>query len=378
MSLNSFIEEIDWDQFLVETDLGDNSAANVVSPAPSTSTLGGNSTESDQSVALDPQPAFNFNFGFGAPFQASPQTGVAHRLENIFTSPSESPEVANAQLSSDAFGGLFQGFDFSGLTQPAEAPLPAPAPAPVAAPAETYGPELMAAIAQLMGSATPAAAPEPTLAPAPAPVSMKRKASEVSEDGAPAPKRRGRPPGSGKAKTVALPGADKRRQASKASPGSASLSPSSSTGALPADMDESDDESDVSPVKLTATGKPSTDRPKSVVPAKFLKDGSAQAILGMTIPEIMSFPTFEELLKKVQPSLLEGAKDFGEKIADNRDKAKDAAKKSRDERRAKIERAEYLEKKVVELEDQVKAMSSFLTTLVDLNVLSKDQIKFFA
>ncbi|WVQ76958.1 hypothetical protein IAR50_006637 [Cryptococcus sp. DSM 104548] len=352
----SFIEDIDWDQFLVEADLGEKISANV-SPALSSSALS-NSTESDQSVALEPEPQnYNFGYGLGAAFNTSSPTGMSHRLENML-----SPETIQAQLTNLGF---FTGFDSSPELLPPQ-PLPA---APVQENADLY-----AAITQLVGHASVAVEPANLSLPAspvePAPaLGAKRKVSDASDEGAPAPKRRGRPPGSGKPKTVPAP----KRRVSKSSPAS-SVSPVSSSEALP--LDDFDDDV-MSPVRLTATGKPSTDRPKSVVPAKFLKDGSAQAILGMTIPEIMSFPTYEELLKKVRPELVAGATEFGEKIADNRDKAKDAAKKSRDERRAKIERAEYLERRCEELEGKVSNMGSFLLSLVDLNVLSKEQIKAF-
>ncbi|ODN78046.1 hypothetical protein L202_05128 [Cryptococcus amylolentus CBS 6039] len=353
----SFIDDIDWDSFLVETDLGEKISANV-SPALSASALS-NSTESDQSVALEPEPQnYNFGFGFGgAAFNTSSPTGMSHRLENML-----SPETIQAQLTNF---GLFSGFDSSPEVFPSQ-PLPA---APVQENTDLY-----AAITQLVGNAPMAVEPANLSLPASpvAPVAAlgaKRKASDASDEGAPAPKRRGRPPGTGKPKAAVAP----KRRVSKASPASSSVSPASSSEALP--LDDFDD--DMSPVRLTATGKPSTDRPKSVVPAKFLKDGSAQAILGMTIPEIMSFPTYEELLKKVRPELVAGATEFGEKIADNRDKAKDAAKKSRDERRAKIERAEYLERRCEELEGKVSNMGSFLMSLVDLNVLSKEQIRAF-
>lgn len=299
-------------------------------------------------------------------FNSSPSTGITHRLENML--PVVSPEVTDDQLTTSF--GLFTGFDTGAFAQPATTPA-----------AGDSGAELLAAISQLVGSSTsssPSAVEPLQLSLPPTPDSTtdyrtnsnKRKASDASVEGAPAPKRRGRPPGTGKPK-AAKP---MERRQSKTNSFSSS-SPSSFNGTPPAD--DSDLEAASPTVKVTATGKPSTDRPKSVVPAKFLKDGTAQAILGMTIPEILSFPTYEELLKKVKVELLPGAREFGEKIADNRDKAKDAAKKSRDERRAKIERAEYFEKKCEQLQEQIASMSSFLMTLVELNVLKKDQIQAF-
>jgi hypothetical protein len=110
------------------------------------------------------------------------------------------------------------------------------------------------------------------------------------------------------------------------------------------------------------------------VPEKYFKDGTAQAITGMTMEQILAFPTFEQLLKAVSPELRAGAADFGERIADNRDKAKDAAKKSREERKAKIE---SLETTVQELEDKVKGMQGVLMGLVARGVLRVDEVKAF-
>jgi polyhydroxyalkanoate synthesis regulator phasin len=124
-------------------------------------------------------------------------------------------------------------------------------------------------------------------------------------------------------------------------------------------------------VKLTATGKLSTARPKSVVPEKYLKDGSALSILGMTVDEIQTFPTFEDLLRKVHPSKQAAAAEFGLRIADNRDKAKDAAKKSRDERRQKIE---SLEDTVQTLETKVVGLQNLLLQLVAKGLVSQGDI----
>ncbi|TYJ59155.1 hypothetical protein B9479_000144 [Cryptococcus floricola] len=121
--------------------------------------------------------------------------------------------------------------------------------------------------------------------------------------------------------------------------------------------------------------KASTARPKSVVPEKFIGDGSAETALGMSTAAIQSFPTFEELLKHVHPDNYARAKAFGEKIAKNRLKAKNAAKRSRDQRRAKIEKAEELEKETEMLQGKLDGMRTLLSRLVANGTLSKDAVK---
>lgn len=123
--------------------------------------------------------------------------------------------------------------------------------------------------------------------------------------------------------------------------------------------------------------KVSTTRPKSVVPEKFLNDGSAELALGMSVTKIQSFPTFEELLKHVQPCQYSRAKSFGEKIARNRIKAKNAAKRSRDQRRAKIERVEDLEKRIEELKMQVEQMKLLLGRLVISGAINEDVVQAY-
>ena len=124
-------------------------------------------------------------------------------------------------------------------------------------------------------------------------------------------------------------------------------------------------------------GKVCTTRPKAVVPEKFLNDGSAEAALGMTIAEIQTFPTFEELLKKVHPNNCQKAILFGEKITRNRIKAKHAAKRSRDQRRAKIERVERLEKQTKELQDQVEDMRALLGQLVESGAINREVVQAY-
>ncbi|WWD17616.1 hypothetical protein CI109_102057 [Kwoniella shandongensis] len=394
------MEPVEWDQFLVDADLGEKQASTMAtitsnSPASCDSQMATpKSSESEQSAALDIEPDFGFDLNFGFDF---PSVGISHRPEDVFN-PADltgfsfpDPRGSSDPTMTSTFGLSFGDFGVhTGLDSDAASQLgltnlvgklvdQADQPATEATRASANLADAYAILDKLLPASSSPTSIEPSqlsLPPSPAP--LKRKASEMSEDSASAAKKRGRPPGSTKVKPVALHSAKRAyRRQSKSSSDNLSGSPAVSIDTAVVDGDESDAESDTSPVKLTASGKPSTARPKSVVPEKFLKDGSAQSILGMTITEIQSFPSFEELVKKVSPSLMPGAREFGERIAENRDKAKDAAKKSRDERRAKIERAEVLEKKVEELETRISGMTSVLLALVDRGILTKDQVKSF-
>ncbi|KAK8866178.1 hypothetical protein IAR55_001329 [Kwoniella newhampshirensis] len=401
-NLDFNMEPVEWDQFLIDADLGEKQASTIVSvttdsPASSDSQMATpKSTESEQSAALDPVPDFGFDLNFGFDF---PSVGISHRPEDIFTAADlvdfTVPDArgTNDPTMTSTFGLSFGDFGVhTGLDSDAASQLgltnligklseqsEAQSTTTISNAASTNLADAYAILDKLLPSTSSPDSVEPSLLslpPSPAP--LKRKASDSSEDAATTFKRRGRPPGSGKTKPLSVqPLKRAYRRQSKSTMDVLLGSPTLSVDTTAADGDESDAESESSPVKLTASGKPSTARPKSVVPEKFLKDGSAQSILGMTIVEIQSFPSFEELLKKVSPSLMAGAKEFGERIAENRDKAKDAAKKSRDERRAKIERADVLEKKVEELEAQISGMTSVLLALVDRGILTKDQVKTY-
>ncbi|WVQ97293.1 hypothetical protein IAU59_004404 [Kwoniella sp. CBS 9459] len=402
------MEPVEWDQFLVDADLGLGDAhgvpaASASTPAsPNSASSTPKSTESEQSAALDPETDFDFNFGFDLP---NFNVGITHRPEDIFplegfavpdNRGSQDPTMTNTfglsfgdfglhtDLGADAASQLGLTNLLDKLNEEKATQLKATQQQPAFASNDLT--DAYALLDKLLPAATSPVSVQPSQLSLPPSPTLKRKVSEGSDEAAldsaaPAAKRRGRPPGSGKPKTVSIQEPKRAyRRPSKSSPLIASGSPAFSIDSAAADAEDSDAESAAdSPtvVKRTASGKPSTARPKSVVPEKFLKDGSAQVILGMDIPTIQSFPTFEELLKKVEPSLVDGAREFGERIAENRDKAKDAAKKSRDERRAKIERAEELEKKVEDLQNTIKGMTSVLVALVDRGILSKDQVALY-
>lgn len=233
-------------------------------------------------------------------------------------------------------------------------------------PSATTEIDLQAAYAALGWVAPTAVEPSQLVSPRP---SLKRKASKGSDESVLAKRPRGRPP-----KARIEPKRPYRRQSKSGSSLTALVAAAvtdtpASRSVTFADEDDSDAESDV-PTK-TKSGKPSTARPKSVVPEKYLKDGSAQTILGMSVEQIQSFPTFEELLKVVSASLQPGAAEFGERIKENRDKAKDAAKKSRDERRAKID---SLEQTVSDLEGKITGMKGVLLALVRKGLLSEGEV----
>ena len=369
------VDPIDWDQFLNDplsptspAMLVDTKVASVASPASV------HSSESEQSRALDIKEGFDFDFSGMDGMDGLtdlPLPGIMHSVDDL---PAYNNANSNMQMQGmlpfapgsglgdlgglDGLDMVLPGMDVAalGLADFLAKHTPVdPAPMPVqSAPAQDFS-DMYAKLgwsseqtiqpAQL--SLTPTVS-----ATAPAP-SMKRKGSDAgSDDSALAKRPRGRPP--------------------KARADSSTLStPLVRTGSFESEFTS---ESPAAIVKRTASGKPSTARPKSVVPEKYFKDGTAQAITGMTMEQILAFPTFEELLKAVSPELRAGAADFGERIADNRDKAKDAAKKSREERKAKIE---SLETTVQGLEDKVKGMQGVLMGLVARGVLRVDEVKAF-
>lgn len=341
-------DPIDWDQFLV-----DPASPVVASDTKIASPASVHSSESEQSRALDIKDDFAFDFtGMEGLFDLP--VGIMHSADDL---PSYNDNMQMQGVLPFAPGSGLG--DLGGLgdinvadlgladfiakhtpTVPASAPAPAPA-----------SDALQQAYANLGWSGDMTIQPAQLSLTAPAP-SMKRKESDAgSDDAGPAKRPRGRPP---KVRTDSSYLATPLVRAASIESEDASESPTA--------------------VKRTASGKPSTARPKSVVPEKYFKDGTAQAITGMTMEQILAYPTFEELLKNVEPSLQASAAEFGERIAENRDKAKDAAKKSREERKAKIE---TLESAVAGLEDKVKGMQGVLMGLVARGILGVDDVKAF-
>ena len=359
-------EPVDWDQFLVDEDLNSKVIAlEPTSPAFSDSQTGTpQSTESEQSQSLDVTAGdFDFDFSFNAGFEA----GIMHSPEDVpktIQSSLPGPETSDLKADIPAWQGAFG--DFTGLGNDAAVELgltnllgklagetqPSP-PQPIAS-TPTASPSLDQAYAAL-GWASPTVEPAAiSLPPSP---SLKRKDSEPSVDAVPAAKRpRGRPP---KSRSIDVAPMSARRQST------------TSSSPLRQTVSFDDVDSETGSPKTTASGKLSTARPKSVVPEKYFKDGSAQAILGMTVEQIQAFPTFEELLKQVEPVKRAAAAEFGARIADNRDKAKDAAKKSREERKAKID---TLERTVSDLEGKIEGLQGVLLGLVARGVISETDV----
>lgn len=366
-------EPVDWDQFLINADLQQQEPD---SPAPCDSQADTpKSTESEQSELLDvsaPDPDFDFEFNFGFDIKHS---GIAHRPEDIFnTLPAYTPAVPQKALVEDpiisstftdmgAFG-EFTGLGDNAATQLGLTDLLNKLAATVdAAPQPAVQDTALSQAYAALGWTPPTVEPSSlTISPRP---DLKRKDSVSSIDtSAPAKRPRGRPPKSRSPDAVGAPAPVKRvyRRQSK---GEGSPLSRSVTFA-----DEDADSEPDSP-KVTISGKPSTARPKSVVPEKYLKDGSAQSILGMTIEEISNFPTFDDLLKKVDPAKQAAAAAFGARISENRDKAKDAAKKSREERKAKID---SLEQTVADLEGKVEGLQGVLLSLVARGLISQGEV----
>lgn len=362
----------DWDQFLVKDadyaagDVKDSASAVLTlrdsSPADDSSPK---STESDQSQQLDTSGLGLLDFDFELPATG----GIAHDPKDIIASLSESTQVVpDAAMSADpTMLSTFGSLDFGSLAALGNDSvsqlqlgnilnqLSAPAdPAPA-----TVSSGLTAAYAALGW---------PTAKEEKAAVSMKRKASDMSNDGA---AKRTRATGTPVAKRPYRRQSKNGLSLSQLAAAAASGSPLVVEDCLtPGSPEEVED--DIKPVRLTATGKPSTARPKAVVPEKYMKNGEAQAITGMTTEQIMAFPNWSALMECVDEEHRAGADIFGKMISENRDKAKWAAKKSRDERKAKVE---SLEGEIDELKGKINEMRGVLLGLVGRGVISLSEVE---
>ncbi|EKC97499.1 hypothetical protein A1Q2_08236 [Trichosporon asahii var. asahii CBS 8904] len=380
----------DWDQFLVgdpeKVAVPENEASpasailNLSSPAGTPASAGDSpqSTESEQSRSLDGPSGIDlldFDLDLPAP------TGIAHDPRDILATlqASAPPAVPDATLNSDAFGSAFSGFGGLAslgtdavsqlqlgdlLSQISNAnPAALATPATPAAPAGL--PEAYAALGW------PASTPAAGAAPA-----MKRKVSDVSDDGSVSSKRpRGRPA------STAPPAKRPYRRQSKPGLSLSQLAAAAASGSpvVVGDKKEPLPQSpspalEEKPVRLTSTGKPSTARPKAVVPEKYMKNGEAQAITGMSTEQILSFPNWAALMECVDDAHRAGAEVFGKMITENRDKAKWAAKKSRDERKAKVE---TLEGQVDELQGKIAEMRGLLLSLVGRGAVSLADVEAY-
>ena len=204
----------------------------------------------------------------------------------------------------------------------------------------------------------------------------KRKEPGDTVPPAPVKRPRGRPPKARPTiKAASVPQNGRGSLPAFASPAVLSSTPRSINGSGSEEM--RDCENSESPT--SKLGKMSTARPKSVVPEKFLKDGSAQAVLGLTSEEIQSFPTFEDMLNHVPKAKLAGATRFQQTIEGGRDKAKEAAKKSRDDRRAKIDGLEgdvaVLRETVADLESKQDKLLRIARDMVARGFLSEADLQ---
>jgi hypothetical protein len=82
--------------------------------------------------------------------------------------------------------------------------------------------------------------------------------------------------------------------------------------------------------------KPTVAKPKAVVPQKYLRDGTAQDILGMSEEKILAFPDFETLMLEVPAHLQTRAEDFGRLIENGRRQAAESAQMNRAAKDAKL------------------------------------------
>lgn len=199
---------------------------------------------------------------------------------------------------------------------------------------------------------------------------LKRKVSDASDTSAadttePPKKRRGRPPKHLSRSTTSLLGTPASVSTLALNSPSASPSPTLPSAPLLRTYSSSLASALFGPASTSgaaaaAKGKKaplpeSTARPKSVVPVKYLKDKTAQTVTGMTQAQILSYTSYDELLKHVSADKYEGAKEFGQRLEEGRDKAADAAKRAREEKKARI----------YELEGEVDRLQSVLRRLVE-------------
>jgi len=123
---------------------------------------------------------------------------------------------------------------------------------------------------------------------------------------------------------------------------------------------------------------PAHARPKSVVPDKFLKNGTAQKILGMAEQEIKGYAQFSDILQVlVGTDRYDEAVKFGTQLEEIRLQGRDAAKKSRDEKRQQKEALMKLQAELDHERAATKArneqVASQLAKLVGAGLLTREQ-----
>jgi hypothetical protein len=117
-----------------------------------------------------------------------------------------------------------------------------------------------------------------------------------------------------------------------------------------------------SPKPKRQVSKPSAAKPKSVVPQKYLKDGTAQDALGMSEEKILTFPDFDSLLLEVPASLQTRAIQLRQVIENARRHAAESAQNTRAATHAKM----------TGLTDENQLMKEGFRQLLDSGVISRD------
>jgi hypothetical protein len=115
------------------------------------------------------------------------------------------------------------------------------------------------------------------------------------------------------------------------------------------------------------SSKPTVAKPKAVVPQKYLRDGTAQAALGMSEEQILAYPDFDTLLVDVQAHLQSRAVEFGQLVESGRRQAAESAQQNRAAKDAKLNG----------LADRVHSMEATARQLLDQGILTQAQFKLF-
>jgi len=115
------------------------------------------------------------------------------------------------------------------------------------------------------------------------------------------------------------------------------------------------------------SSKPTVAKPKAVVPQKYLRDGTAQAALGMSEEQILAYPDFDTLLIDVRADLQARAIEFGQSVENGRRQAAESAQMIRAAKDAKLNG----------LADRVHGMEATARQLLDQGVLTPAQFKLF-
>ncbi|GMK54169.1 hypothetical protein CspeluHIS016_0107550 [Cutaneotrichosporon spelunceum] len=345
------------------------------STTPAPSNLHFDTPKSMQSESLDLDAVFNFDFDMPAV-----TAGISHDASDLLDAleTADAMQTANATFSSSLHSTLGD-FNFNGnaeshnelsgiLGQLGTVPAPAVTPAPRAVPDAAEVANVFALLNWTRTYSTDATTSSPLES-----LPMKRKLSETETEDAATKRDRSSAP---------VAKRPYRRQSAKNTLTLSQLAAAASSGS-PLVIEQLEDveeatkgeEAEVTAaVRLTSTGKPSTARPKAVVPEKYMKNGEAQTITGMTTEQILGYPNWEALMLDVDETHRSSALAFGKMITDNRDKAKWAAKKSRDERKQKVEQ---LEGQVEELQKKNDGMRQALLNLVRKGVVDIAEIQAY-